>query len=109
MSTKLPSVTDTYFQHKVLTSLHGQPTYKTLQTLATEIKANAASVLSTLGGGHFGHLGLILSDARYATLAITVPWISPVNPGPFAPPANGTTPQITPPWPRLSHLVQIPI
>ena len=94
MSTKIPSVTDTYFQHKVLTRLHGQPTYETLQTLATEIKANAASVPSTLGGGHFGHLGLILSDARYATLATTIPWISPVNPGPFAPPANGTAPQI---------------
>jgi len=94
MSTKIPSVIDTYFQHKVLTRLHGQPTYETLQTLATEIKANAASVPSTLGGGHFGHLGLILSDARYATLADTIPWISPVNPGPYAPPDGGTAPQI---------------
>jgi len=94
MSTKIPSVTDTYFQHKVLTRLHGQPTFETLQTLANEIKANAASVPSTLGGGHFGHLGLILSDARYATLADTIPWISPVNPGPYAPPDGGTAPQI---------------
>jgi hypothetical protein len=94
MSTKLPSVTDTYFQHKVLTRLHGQPTYETLQTLATEIKANAASVPSTLGGGHLGHLGLILSDARYATLAATIPWISPANPGPFTPPTTGTSSQI---------------
>jgi uncharacterized membrane protein YgcG len=94
MSTKIPSVTDTYFQHKVLTQVHGQPTYETLQTLSTEIKANAASVPSTLGGGHLGHLGLILSDARYATLPNTIPWISPVNPGPFDPPAQGTAPQI---------------
>lgn len=94
MSTKIPSVIDTYFQHKVLTRLHGQPTYETLQTLSTEIKANAASVPSTLGGGNFGHLGLILSDARYATLATTIPWITPVNPGPFNPPAAGTAPQI---------------
>jgi hypothetical protein len=92
ISTKIRNVTDTYFQHKVLTRLHGQPTYETLQTLATEIKANAASVPSTLGGGHFGHLGLILSDAWYATLATTVPWISPVNPGPFG--EDGTAPQI---------------
>ena len=94
MSTKIPSVIDTYFQHKVLTRLHGQPTYETLQTLVTEIKANAASVPSTIGGGNFGHLGLILSDARYATLANTIPWITPVNPGPFVPPAAGTAPQI---------------
>jgi hypothetical protein len=93
-STKIPSVNDTYFQHKVLTKVHGQPTYESLQTLHTEIKANAASVPSTLGGGQYGHLGLIVSDERYATLANTVPWVSPTNPGPFAPPAGGTGPQI---------------
>ena len=94
MSTSLPSVKDTYFQHKVLTRIHGKPIYETLQTLATEIKANAASVPSTLGGGQYGHLGLILSVDRYATLADTIPWVSPPNPGPFAPPANGTGPQL---------------
>jgi hypothetical protein len=95
MSTsRIPSVNDTYFQHKVLTRILGQPTYKTLQNLSTEIKANAASVPSTLGGGHYGHLGLILSPDRYATLAHTVPWVSPDNPGPFIPPAAGTGPQI---------------
>jgi hypothetical protein len=94
MSTRIPSVNDTYFQHKLLTRIHGQPTYETLQTLSTEIKANASSVPSTLGGGHYGHLGLILSDDRYATLARTVPWVSPANPGPFVPPAAGTGPQI---------------
>jgi hypothetical protein len=93
MSTKIPSVIDTYFQHKVLTKLHGQPTFESLQTLATEIKANAVSVPSTLGGGHLGHLGLTLSDARYATLAATIPWISPVNPGAFTPAAAGTITQ----------------
>jgi hypothetical protein len=94
MSPNLPSVNDTYFQHKVLTRVHGQPNYETLQTLTTEIKANASSVPSTLGGGQYGHLGLILSADRYATLANTVPWVSPPNPGPFAPPAGGTGPQI---------------
>ena len=94
MSTRIPRVNDTYFQHKVLTRIHGQPTYETLQLLATELKANAASVPSTLGGGQYGHLGLILSVDRYATLAHTVPWVSPPNPGPFAPPAGGTGPQI---------------
>ena len=94
MSTRLPSVNDTYFQHKVLTRVHGQPTYDTLQTLSTEIKANAASVPSTLGGGSYGHLGLVLSADRYATLATALPWISPANPGPFVPPAAGTAAQI---------------
>lgn len=93
-STSVPSVNDTYFQHKVLTRIHGIPVYETLQRLTTEIKANAASVPTTLGGGLYGHLGLVVSDQTYATLANTVPWVTPVNPGPYTPPATGTGPQI---------------
>jgi hypothetical protein len=93
-STRIPSVNDTYFQHKVLTRIHGIPVYESLQLLTTEIKANAASVPTTLGGGHYGHLGLVVSDQKYATLANTIPWITPVNPGPFAPPAGATRPQL---------------
>ena len=73
LSTRIPSVKDTYFQHKVLTKVHGKPTYEGLQTLATEIKANAGSVPSAASGGANGHLSMILSAARYATLAGTVP------------------------------------
>jgi hypothetical protein len=94
MMSKIPSVNDTYFQHKVLTKVHGTPTYETLMTLSTELKANASSVPSTLGGGLYGHLGLILSAERYATLANSVPWINPGNPGPFAPPAGATAAQL---------------
>lgn len=93
-SSKIISVNDTYFQHKVLTKIHGQPVYENLKLLETEIKANASSVPSTIGGGQYGHLGLILSPTRYATLVNTVPWVTPVNPGPFVPPANGTAAQI---------------
>jgi hypothetical protein len=93
-STSIPSVNDTYFQHKVLTRILGIPVYESLQLLTTEIKANAASVPTTLGGGHYGHLGLVVSDQKYATLANTIPWITPVNPGPFAPPAGATRPQL---------------
>jgi len=94
LSDRLPSVNDTYFQHKVLTKVHGKPTYESLHTLQTQIKANASSVPSTLGGGLYGHLGCILSAASYATLPNSVPWITPVHPGPFAPPAAGTAAQI---------------
>ena len=95
LSTRTPSVKDTYFQHKLLTKIHGKPTYSTLQTLHTELKANAGSVPSTLGGGLHGHLGLLLSDVSYATLQPTTPWSTPPNPGPFVPPAAPATgPQI---------------
>jgi hypothetical protein len=74
LTSRIPSVNDTYFQHKVLTKVHGLPTYESLQTLHTELKANAGSVPSTLGGGQNGHLGLLLSALRYTTLTHTVPW-----------------------------------
>ena len=93
-SNRIPSVNDTYFQHKVLTRIHGIPVYESLQLLTTELKANAASVPTTLGGGLYGHLGLVVSDQKYATLANTIPWITPVNPGPFVPPAGATRPQL---------------
>ena len=94
LSTRTPSVKDTYFQHKLLTKIHGKPTYPTLQTLHTELKANAGSVPSTLGGGLHGHLGLLLTDTAYATLQPTTPWVNPHNPGPFVPPAAGTAAQL---------------
>jgi hypothetical protein len=94
MISRIPSVKDTYFQHKVLTKIHGKPTYETLQNALTELKANAGSVPSTLGGGQYGHLGLLLSDTRYATLPMTQPWVSPINPGPYDPPDTGTSVQI---------------
>jgi hypothetical protein len=94
MLSRTPSVKDTYFQHKLLTQIHGKPTYESLQNGLTELKANASSVPSTLGGGQHGHLGLLLSDARYTALAHAAPFISPGNPGPFVPPAAGTGPQI---------------
>ena len=94
LSSRIPSVKDTYFQHKVLTRIHGQPVYESLHTMQTELKANASSVPTTLGAGQYGHLGLLLSAVTYAALPDTVPWVSPVNPGPFIPPPVGTGPQI---------------
>ena len=95
MLSGIPSVKDTYFQHKVLTKIHGKPTYESLQYLLTELKANASSVPSTLGGGQHGHLGLLLSNARYAAVAPFQPaWVTPGNPGPFVPPGAGTAAQI---------------
>ena len=50
MLSPVPSVKDTFFQHTVLTPIRDQPTFQTLQVLTTELKANAGSVPSTLGG-----------------------------------------------------------
>jgi hypothetical protein len=91
---KVPSVKDTYFQHKVLTRIHHRPSYESLQNCLNELKANASSVPSTLGGGMHGHLGLLLSDTNYGSLTNNVLFVIPVNPGPFVPPAGATGPQI---------------
>jgi hypothetical protein len=93
ISSRIPSVKDAYFQHKMLTKIHGQPAYASLQQTMTELKANSSSVPSTLGGGQHGHLGLLLSDARYTALAHEA-FVTPVNPPAFAPPAVATAAQI---------------
>jgi hypothetical protein len=110
LSTRIPSVKDTYFQHKLLTKIHGKPTYPTLQTLYTELKANAGSVPTTLGGGLHGHLGLLLPPTSYATLQPATAWVTPPNPGPFVPPNPGTTAQINAArdvWNALHHQFEV--
>ena len=94
LSSALPTVKDSHFQHPVLTKIHGKPVYDTVRLLADEVKANAATVPTTLGGGEYGHLGLVLSIERYAALPNTVPWATPVNPGIFVTPVGATGPQI---------------
>ena len=84
---------DTLFEHKELTKIHGEPTYETLKIIANELKTNAATVRTHLGGGNHGHLGLVLLPARYALISPD-PFERPTHPGPFVPPVGGTGPQI---------------
>ena len=71
---------DTYFDHKKLTPISGEPTFQTLKDLKDELRANAASVPSDLGGGIYGHLGLVLSAAEYAPITPQA-YIRPADPG----------------------------
>ena len=71
---------DTSLTYKVLTRIHGEPTYETLQQLVKELKANAMSVYSNLSGGNFGHLGLVISPASYGLLSTTA-FTRPTHPG----------------------------
>ena len=80
---------DTHFEKKDLTPIHGEPTPDSLLRLKKEIKTNARSVPSNLGGGTHGHLGLVLSPDTYALLSDT-PFDRPDHPGPLAIPP-GTT------------------
>ena len=71
MTTSLPPGTnfqENYFQHPELTKIVGEPTHTSLTILINELKANAQSVHSNLGGGVYGHLGLVLSPVDYDLL-----------------------------------------
>ena len=63
-----------------LTRIVGEPDQPSLHNLYKEVKANAAAVHSTLGGGQHGHLGLVVPATTYAHLSNT-PWIDPIHPG----------------------------
>ena len=54
----------TLFEKANLTPIHGKPTFETLHKLQNEIKANAKSIYSNLGGGAHDHLSLVLNDAQ---------------------------------------------
>ena len=78
-----------YFQYENLTPIHGEPDFVSIQKLKNEVKANAQSVPSTLGGGNHGFLGLVLHPVEYALISNT-PFISETYPGPLTFPP-GTT------------------
>ena len=72
---------ETHFEYTELTKIRGQPTYEAIEQMHKELKANAQSVFSRLGGGNFGHLGLVLSNAQYATVSPTS-FVKPQTPTP---------------------------
>ena len=80
---------DTYFEFKELTKIHGEPTYDTLKQLHNQLKANATTVPSNLGGGQHGHLGLVLTPTKYALISQT-PFVKPAHPGVYVPDPNNT-------------------
>ena len=75
---------NTHFEYPELSRIHGEPTTANLITLQREIRANAITVHTTLGGGHQGHLGLVCTAATYATIPNTQPYVRPNAPGQLA-------------------------
>jgi len=71
---------ETHFEYPDLTKIVGCPTYDTLRLLKNEIKANAISVHSNLGGRQYRHLGLVISPEAYARVS-NVAYTLPLHPG----------------------------
>ncbi len=89
MSSSISNVNyiDTFFEFKELTKIHGEPTFESIKLLHNQLKANANSVPSTLGGGAHGHLGLVLPPTLYNLISNT-PFVRPAMPAPVQIPNN---------------------
>lgn len=81
ISYKATSVEDFYtgFGEKP-TKIVGKPTYADIDALRAIIYTNAASIPSTRGGGHNGHLGMVMPPASYAQLVPTEEFTLPTLP-----------------------------
>ena len=69
----------TFFEYPILDRIHGEPTYEGLKRMKKQLKANAQSVPSILGGGQFGLLGLVLTPAEYQVIS-NVAFVEPARP-----------------------------
>ena len=65
--------------YPMLDVIHHEPTFLTLKTMKAQLKENAIAVTSDLGGGQFGHLGLVLTPPEYALIS-AVPYVPPRHP-----------------------------
>ena len=84
----------TYFKYPIPTPIQGEPTHKALKRLKNELRANASSVDTDLGGGDHGYLGLVLTDIEYGNIVPTPPaFIAPAYPGTLTIPATATAVQ----------------
>ena len=59
-----PDYKKQFFEHPELTKIHHEPDTQNLIIIRNEVKANAMTVHTTLGGGAYGHLGLVLTYAQ---------------------------------------------
>jgi hypothetical protein len=89
-----PNHRETVFQHQDLTKTTGNPTCNGLALLEQQCKANAQSVLSTIGNGNLGHLGLVSSNLACKRSSPGVPFGCPILPT-LLDLTNSTAAQIT--------------
>ena len=71
------------FEHKTLDKILGEPDARSLQKLFRQLRRNARSLASTLGGGQYGHLFMVLSQEEWDTLPESTPVVPSADPGEF--------------------------
>jgi hypothetical protein len=80
MSIPVVNYRENLFVKPDLSPILGQPDFESLYQLNTDLRANAFSVHSNIGGGAYGHLGLVMTDAQYH-IVTPVPYQRPEHPG----------------------------
>ena len=65
---------------KTLPTISGEPEYESLNKLTQSLYDNAATLQTTLDGGRYGHVVLIMNYIMYATLVTGTPWEDPDKP-----------------------------
>jgi hypothetical protein len=95
------------FPHLVLPTVQGELDYQTIHATRKFLQANSRAIYTHLGGGTFIHLGLIISDASYAMIALTTSYeptllVTPPTPGREPAATYGTAAKIS----AARHLVQ---
>jgi hypothetical protein len=90
----------TSFPHPILPTVQGEPDYQAIHAIRKLLQANSGAIDTYLGGGTLGHLGIIVSDASYAMIALATDagpklWVSPTAPGRAPGNTDGTSAQIS--------------
>jgi hypothetical protein len=78
------------FPHYSTLKVTGEPTLKDLKVIWRLLNTSAMSVASYEGGDRHGHLGKIMNNEEYFTIAVDV-FPAPANPGPFIAVVTGMT------------------
>jgi hypothetical protein len=79
------------FPHPTLPRVSAEGNYNELVELRNCMKENFCSIYTRRGGGNYGHLGNLLADTMYATIAPNTPCIVPPNSAPQPVIEAGTT------------------
>ena len=66
-----------------MTKIDGEPTLDSILLLHRQVKRNAQSVPTTLGGGQLGYLALVISEEKYNAIPNATEFIRPQDPGKF--------------------------
>ena len=56
------------FEHKTIDKIYGEPNTRSLQKVFKQLRRNARSVTSPLGGGQYGHLFMVMPQDEWDNL-----------------------------------------